>query len=152
MGFSRQEYWSGLAFPSPVDHILSDLSTMTHLSWVAPHGVAWFHWVRQGCGPCDQIDWFSVIMISVCLPSDALWQYLVYYLCFSYLDVGYLFLAAPAKSAAAPYLGWGVSPHSCPSWPWTWSSSSLPSFTCAATAPWTWGCSSRPQPLTSDVG
>ena len=40
MGFSRQEYWSGLPFPSPVDHILSDLSTMTHLSWVAPHGMA----------------------------------------------------------------------------------------------------------------
>ena len=29
MGFSRQEYWSGLPFPSPVDHILADLSTMT---------------------------------------------------------------------------------------------------------------------------
>ena len=40
MGFSRQEYWSGLPFPSPGDHILSDLSTMTHLSWVAPHGMA----------------------------------------------------------------------------------------------------------------
>ena len=26
MGFSRQEYCSGLPFPSPVDHILSDLS------------------------------------------------------------------------------------------------------------------------------
>ena len=25
-----------LAIPSPVDHILSDLSTMTHPSWVAP--------------------------------------------------------------------------------------------------------------------
>ena len=40
MGFSRQESWSGLPFPSPVDHILSDLSTMTHLSWVAPPGMA----------------------------------------------------------------------------------------------------------------
>ena len=40
MGFSRQEYWSGLPFPSPVDHILSHLSTMTRLSWVAPHGMA----------------------------------------------------------------------------------------------------------------
>ena len=28
MGFSRQEYWSGLPFPSPVDHILSELSTI----------------------------------------------------------------------------------------------------------------------------
>ena len=35
MGFSRQEYWSGLPFPSPVDHVLSDLSTMTRPSWVA---------------------------------------------------------------------------------------------------------------------
>ena len=40
MGFSRQAYWSGLPFPSPVDHILSDLSTMTCLSWVAPHSIA----------------------------------------------------------------------------------------------------------------
>jgi len=29
MGFSRQEYWSGLSFPSLVDHVLSELSTMT---------------------------------------------------------------------------------------------------------------------------
>ena len=36
------------------------------------------------------------------------------------------------SAAAAPYLGWGVSPHGCPSWPWTWSSSSWPSCT-----PWT---------------
>ena len=40
MGFSRQDYWSGLPFPSPVDHILSELSTMTHTSWVALHGMA----------------------------------------------------------------------------------------------------------------
>ena len=40
MEFSRQEYWSGLPFSSPVDHILSDLSTMTRPSWVAPHGMA----------------------------------------------------------------------------------------------------------------
>ena len=40
MGLSKQEYWSGLPFPSPVDHILSELSTMTHPSWVALHGMA----------------------------------------------------------------------------------------------------------------
>ena len=62
MGFSRQEYWSGLPFPSPVNHILSDLSTMTWPSWVAPHDagkdwgqeekrttedemVGWHHWL-----------------------------------------------------------------------------------------------------------
>ena len=40
MGFSRQEYWSGLPFPSPVDHILSELATMTCLSWVSLHSMA----------------------------------------------------------------------------------------------------------------
>ena len=40
MGFSKQDYWSGLPFPSPVDHILSELSTVTHPSWVALHGMA----------------------------------------------------------------------------------------------------------------
>ena len=40
MGFSRQEYRSGLPFPSPVDHVLSELSTMTHPSWVALHDMA----------------------------------------------------------------------------------------------------------------
>ena len=39
MGFSRKEYWSGLWFPSPVDHILSELSAMTCLGW--PY-TAWF--------------------------------------------------------------------------------------------------------------
>ena len=33
MGFSQQEYWSGLPFPLTVDHILSELSTMTCLGW-----------------------------------------------------------------------------------------------------------------------
>ena len=34
MEFSRKEYWSGLPFPSPMDHILLELFTMTYLSWV----------------------------------------------------------------------------------------------------------------------
>ena len=38
MGFSWQEYWSGLPFPLAVGHVLSELS-MTHLSWVALHGM-----------------------------------------------------------------------------------------------------------------
>ena len=33
MGFLRQEYWSGLPFPSAVDHILSELSNKTCPSW-----------------------------------------------------------------------------------------------------------------------
>ena len=44
MGFSRHEYWIGLPFPSPVDHILSDLYTMTYPSWVAPQ--AWLSFIE----------------------------------------------------------------------------------------------------------
>ena len=40
-GFSGQEYWSGLPLPSPVYHILSDLSTMNSLSWVALLGMVY---------------------------------------------------------------------------------------------------------------
>ena len=47
------------------------------------------------------------------------------------------------STAAAPYLGGGVSPHGRPSWPWGWSSSSRPSCTHAAATPWTWGSSSH---------
>ena len=47
MGFSRQAYWSGLPFPSPVDHVLSELFTMTHSSRVAllcmPHSLMELH-------------------------------------------------------------------------------------------------------------
>ena len=39
MGFSRQEYWSGLRFPS-ADHVWSELSTVTCPSWVALHDLA----------------------------------------------------------------------------------------------------------------
>ena len=38
--FSRQEYWRGLPFLSPVDYILSELSTITRPSWVALKGMA----------------------------------------------------------------------------------------------------------------
>ena len=40
MVFSRQEYWSRLPFLSPVDRILLELFTMTHLSWVSLHSMA----------------------------------------------------------------------------------------------------------------
>ena len=50
LGFSRQEYWSGLPFFSPVDHVLSELSTMTHPFWVALQGMAFSYcsWGSQG--------------------------------------------------------------------------------------------------------
>ena len=55
MGFSRQEYWSGLPFPSPV-------ATFCQTSPPGPVCFAWPYmaWlivslVRQGCGHCHQI-------------------------------------------------------------------------------------------------
>ena len=39
-GVPWQEYWSGLPLSPPVDHILSELFTVTHQSWVALHGMA----------------------------------------------------------------------------------------------------------------
>ena len=36
MGFSRQEYRSGLPFPPPVGRALSELCAVTGPSWVAP--------------------------------------------------------------------------------------------------------------------
>ena len=63
-----------LEFPSPVDHVLSELSTMTRQSWVALHGMA------HGFTELDKAVvhvirlvsflwlWFS--FFSFCLPSD----------------------------------------------------------------------------------
>ena len=70
MGFSRQEYWRGLPFPSPVDHILSDLSTMTRLSWFAPR--AWLSFIELDKDVIHMIRLVSFLwlLFSVCLPSD----------------------------------------------------------------------------------
>ena len=38
--FMGLKYCSGLPFPYPVDHVLSELSTMTCVSWVTLHGNA----------------------------------------------------------------------------------------------------------------
>ena len=40
LGVSWLEYWSGLPFPPPVEHVLSELPTMTHLFWVTLHSRA----------------------------------------------------------------------------------------------------------------
>ena len=57
MRFSRQEHWSALPFPSPVDHILSELSTMTHPSLVALHGMAHSFTELDKAGTTD---WFQI--------------------------------------------------------------------------------------------
>ena len=52
MGFLWPEYWSGLPFPPPVDHILWELSTMTHPFCVALQGMT--HSFIELCKPLRQ--------------------------------------------------------------------------------------------------
>ena len=71
MGFSRQENWSGFPFPSPVDHILSELSTMTHPSWVALHSKAHsFIELDKAVVHVIRLVSFLWLWFSVCPPSD----------------------------------------------------------------------------------
>ena len=71
MGFSRQESWSGLPFRSPVDHVLSELSTVTCLSWVALHGTV-HSFIELGEAVVHVIRLVSFLWLwfSFCLPSD----------------------------------------------------------------------------------
>ena len=128
MGFSRQEYWSGLPFPSPVDHILSDLSTMTRLSWVAPR--AWLSFIElDKAVVLVWLDW--LVFYDYGFSVSALWCPLAT----PTILLGFLLpwtRGIPSRllqqsAATAPYLGRGVSPHRCPSWPSTWDNSSRPS-------------------------
>ena len=49
MRFSQQVYRGGLPLPSPVDHVLSELSAKTHPSWMTLHGMA--HSFIELCRP-----------------------------------------------------------------------------------------------------
>ena len=141
MGFSRQEYWSGLPFPSPVDHILSDLSTKTHPSWVAPR--AWLSFIElDKAVVLVWLDWlvfyeygFSVFALWCPLSTPT-------------VLLGFLLHELQQSAAIAPYLGRGVSPHCRPTWPSTSDSSSRPSYARTATV---WGCSSQSLPLASGL-
>ena len=71
MGFSRQEYWNGLPFPSPVHDVLSELSTMACPSWVALHGMALgFIELDKAVVHVIRLVSFLWLWFSFCLPSD----------------------------------------------------------------------------------
>ena len=71
MGFSGQEYWSGLPFPYPVDHVLSELSIMTCPSWVALRGMAHsFTELDKAVVHAIRLVRFLWLWFSVCLSSD----------------------------------------------------------------------------------
>ena len=108
MGFSRQEYWNGLPFPSPVDHILSDLSTMTCPLWVAPR--AWLSFIElDNTVVLVWLDW--LVFCEYGFSVSALWCPLAT----STILLGFLLPWAwsisswllQKSAAAAPYLGQG---------------------------------------------
>ena len=71
MGFSRQDYWSGLPFLSPVDHALSELFTMIGLSWVALHCMAHsFIELDRAVVHVIRLVSFLWLWFSFCLPSE----------------------------------------------------------------------------------
>ena len=115
MRFSRQEYWSGLPFPSAVDHILSDLSTMTCPSWVAPR--AWPSFIElDKAVVLVWLDW--LVFCEYGFNVFALWCPLAT----PTVLLGFLLPWAwgissrllQQSAAIAPYLGRGVFPHCRP--------------------------------------
>ena len=150
MGFSRQEHRSGLSFPFSVDHILSDLSTMTRLGWP--------YTARLSFTELDKTvvlwsDW--LVFCDYGFNVSALWCPLVNlpsYLGFSFLghgvslhgysskaqsllltlNEGYPLMTDPPdrECGVAPLippapaqqllLGSGVFPLGCCPWPWVW--------------------------------
>ena len=70
MGISRQEYWSGLPFPSPVDHVCQNsLPWPIHLGW--PYR-EWFSFIELDRAVIHVISLVSFLWLwfSLCLPSD----------------------------------------------------------------------------------
>ena len=132
MGLSRQEYWSGLPYPSPVDHILSDLSTMTHLSWLAPQGwlsfieldkavvLVWLDWlVFCDYGFSVSALWCPLATPTFLLEFSLLGHVVSLHGCSSKaqlllltLDEGYLLTAAlTAKIPNSTWEEWGKASH-----------------------------------------
>ena len=75
MGFSRQEYWSGLPLPSPVDYLLLELSTMIHLSWVTQ---TWVSCIAGHCflshqGTPSNCTFLDIYCSSMALCSKGTW-------------------------------------------------------------------------------
>ena len=98
MGFSRQEYWSGLPFPL----------WPTHLGLPRGHGLVSLSLTRLWLVFCEYGFSVSALWCPLATPTILLR--------FSYLGRGISSRLLQQSAAAAPYLGWGVSPHSHPSW------------------------------------
>ena len=110
----------------------------SHLGW--PH-TAWLSFIKLDKALVRVFRvanflwlWFQ----SVCPLMPSLSAYHLTWVSLT-LDVGYLFMAAPAKRShcSLPWMSDISSRHR--SWPWTWGI-----FSCRRSWPWTWGNSSQP--------
>ena len=112
---SQGENTEVVPFPSPVGRILSDLSTMTRPSWVAPQ--AWLGFIELDKAVVRVIRlasflwlWFQCVCALMPLTTPTI--------LFGFLlpwAWGISSRLLQESTATAPYLGRGVSPHRCPS-------------------------------------
>ena len=97
MGLSRQEYWNGLRFPSPLHHILQTSPPWpVHLGW--PH-TPWLSFIELDKAVVHVIRLASCLWLwfqFVCPLMASLSAHHITSLSLT-LDVGYFFTAAPAK-------------------------------------------------------
>ena len=105
--YTRMLMW--FPFPSPVDHVLSELSTMTRPSWVALHDMDQsFIELDKAVAHVIRLARFLWLWFqSVCPLMPSLSTYRLTWVSLT-LGMGYLFTAAPAKRSRC-------------SWSWGWA-------------------------------
>ena len=102
MSFSWQVYSGGLPFPSPVNHVLSEPSGMTHPSWVTLHGVAHSFIdttrqgsVKRGLSIQIQIPAYMFLGISDFIPAPLLLLFWGWFLVFEFSAIFLCFKLVP---------------------------------------------------------
>ena len=105
-------YWSGLPFPSPVDHILSELSTMTCLGWPYMARLSFIELDKAVVHVIRLASFLSLWFQSVCPLMPSLSTYCLTGVSLT-LDMGISSWLLQQSAAAAPYLGRGVFPLRC---------------------------------------
>ena len=131
MGFSRQEYWSGLPCLSPVDHTLSESPPWpVHLGW--PY-MPWLRFIELDMAVVHVIRLVSFLWLwcqSVCPLMPSLRAYRLTGVSLT-LDGGISSRLLQQSAASAPYRRCWLSPHGHCYWWWDISGGQviLPYFT-----------------------
>ena len=110
MGFSRQEWWSSLPFPSPVDHVLSEPSNSIHPSWIALHSMA------------HSFIYLHKTLIYVIILVSFLWLWFSFYLPYDGRgeETCGIFLMGKAGCGEICVLLWWARPFSVNLWVFCW--------------------------------